>query len=159
MKLNAAGITNLQEWEKAGYTVPKFNVEKVVAATKQNPTWVHFGAGNIFRAFPAARQQQLLDANIEKTGIIIADGFDFEIIDAAFTPYDNLSISVVLANDGSIEKMLVASIAESLKANSTDKDFARLKEIFRNGKAPLSRLSPRTSKTALPNQPVLSVAW
>ncbi len=132
MKLNAAGITNLQEWEKAGYTVPKFNVEKVVAATKQNPTWVHFGAGNIFRAFPAARQQQLLDANIEKTGIIIADGFDFEIIDAAFTPYDNLSISVVLANDGSIEKMLVASIAESLKANSTDKDFARLKEIFRN---------------------------
>jgi Mannitol-1-phosphate/altronate dehydrogenases len=132
MKLNIAGIKNIQEWEKAGFIVPKFDVEKVVAETRANPTWVHFGAGNIFRAFPAARQQQLLDAGLEKTGIIIADGFDFEIIDAAFTPYDNLSISVVLANDGSTEKTVIASITESLKASSSDKDFARLKEIFRN---------------------------
>ena len=37
-------------------------------ATKKTPQWVHFGAGNIFRAFPAALQQKLLNEGIEKTG-------------------------------------------------------------------------------------------
>ena len=42
-----------QEFEAAGYQLPQFDYEKVLENTKENPTWIHFGAGNIFRAFQA----------------------------------------------------------------------------------------------------------
>lgn len=38
-----------------GYTTPQYDVEAMRARTLANPTWIHFGAGNIFRAFHAAR--------------------------------------------------------------------------------------------------------
>ena len=42
-------------WEEKGYLLPKYDREELKKKTKENPTWVHFGAGNIFRAFPAAK--------------------------------------------------------------------------------------------------------
>lgn len=36
---------------KAGYRLPEFDYEQVKAATDAAPVWIHFGAGNIFRAF------------------------------------------------------------------------------------------------------------
>ena len=48
-----------------------------------------------------------------------------------YQPHDNLSILVTLKADGSVEKTVVGSIAESLAADTADSpDFARLKEIF-----------------------------
>ena len=55
MKLSDIKNGNLSaEWAEKGYELPKFDVEAVKAKTHAEPTWVHFGAGNIFRAFPAA---------------------------------------------------------------------------------------------------------
>ena len=55
MKLTDIKNGNLSaEWAEKGYELPKFDVEAVKAKTHAEPTWVHFGAGNIFRAFPAA---------------------------------------------------------------------------------------------------------
>lgn len=48
----------------------KFNPTKMIEATKKDPFWIHFGAGNIFRAFPAALQQKLLDCGYSKRGTI-----------------------------------------------------------------------------------------
>ena len=45
---------NAQEWESKGYELPKYDLKAVRAKTFEEPTWVHFGAGNIFRAFTAA---------------------------------------------------------------------------------------------------------
>ena len=59
-------------WEKAGITLYSYDDAAVEEATYQNPQWVHFGGGNIFRAFIAALQQQLLNKGIAKTGIITA---------------------------------------------------------------------------------------
>ena len=50
---------NRAEWEKAGITLYSYDDEAVQAATQQAPQWVHFGGGNIFRAFIAALQQHL----------------------------------------------------------------------------------------------------
>ena len=50
---------NAKAWE--GYQLPKFDLEAVRAKTHDQPTWLHFGAGNIFRAFPAAILQDVLD--------------------------------------------------------------------------------------------------
>ena len=48
------GKLNAAEWESKGYELPKFDIAAVRRKTHDEPTWVHFGGGNIFRAFPAA---------------------------------------------------------------------------------------------------------
>ena len=135
MKLSdiETGALNAQEWADKGYELPKFDLKAVRAKTHDQPTWIHFGAGNIFRAFPAALLQRVLDAGEYDRGVIVAEGFDYEIIDKAYRPYDNLSLSVLLKSDGSIEKRVVASVTESLKADPQfHEDWERLEEIFKN---------------------------
>ena len=135
MKLSdiQAGTYNPQEWADKGYQLPKFDLEAVRAKTHKEPTWIHFGAGNIFRAFPAVVLQTMLDHGTYDRGVIVAEGFDYEIIDKAYTPYDNLSLLVVLQSNGTIQKKVVASVTESLKADRQfTNDWARLVEIFRN---------------------------
>ncbi len=131
MKLTLQELKNTTVWEKAGIKLPQFDIEKMIKATKAAPAWVHFGAGNIFRAFPAALQQNLLEKGFTDTGIIVAEGYDYEIIDELFLPCDNLSLLVTLKSNGTAEKTLIASIAEALKADPQYPDFVRLKEIFR----------------------------
>ena len=121
-----------QQWEVKGYQVPKFDIQAVREKTAQEPTWIHFGAGNIFRAFPAAVLQKALDSGAYDRGVIVAEGFDYEIIDKAYRPYDNLSLLVLLKSDGSMEKRVVASVTESLKADfQFPEDWTRLIEIFK----------------------------
>ena len=63
----------------------------------------------------------------------MAESFDYEIIDKAYQPYDNLSLLVCLKSTGDIEKKVIASVTESLKADySFGADWARLVEIFQN---------------------------
>ena len=62
----------------------------------------------------------------------MAETFDFEVIDKAYTPYDNLSLYVALRSDGNIEKKVIASVTEALKADPQFNDWNRLVEIFRN---------------------------
>ncbi|HCL02141.1 MAG TPA: mannitol dehydrogenase family protein, partial [Lachnoclostridium phytofermentans] len=59
MKLNRKEILEQKEnFQKAEIKLPTFDYEKVKEDTMKEPTWLHFGAGNIFRAFPAALQQK-----------------------------------------------------------------------------------------------------
>ncbi len=131
MRLNRKSLTETAQWRKNGFTLPRFDIEAVAAETRANPVWVHFGAGNIFRAFPAARLQELLNTGAEKAGVIVAEGYDYEIIDAVFTPHDNLSLAVTLRSDGGIDKTVVASMVRALKADPAHPDFQRLREVFR----------------------------
>ena len=119
------------EWAAKGYETPSFDIEAVRQKTHEQPTWVHFGAGNIFRAFPAAVLNDALNTGRYDRGVIVAESFDYEIIDKAYRPYDNLSLLVSLKSDGSIEKKVIASVTESLKADYRFEDWARLQEIFR----------------------------
>ncbi len=124
MKLS---LETIQSLAQKGYIVPAFDVGAMRAATRQAPRWIHFGAGNIFRAFPAVLQQKLLDTGEADTGLIVAECYDEEIIEKSFTPFDNLSVAVSLKHDGSVDKRVVASIAEALTYTG---DFARLQEIM-----------------------------
>ena len=132
MQMNASSIVNQKaEWEKLGVKLPAFDHAAMTASTKEHPIWVHFGAGNIFRGFIAALQQRLLNEGLADRGIIAADTFDYDIIDKIYTPYDNLTMNVTLNPDGTTSREIIGSIAEGLRADSSDAAMmARFKEIF-----------------------------
>ena len=133
MKLTIEGIKNTAEWEAKGYSLPKFDRAAVEAATKANPFWIHFGAGNIFRAFQANVVQELLNKGVLDRGLVVAEGYDYEIIEKMYRPHDNIGALVTLKSSGSVEKTVVGSIMEALAADSeNEKDWARLCEIFRS---------------------------
>lgn len=131
MKLNLQGISEQNQWEEKGYRLPKYDIAKMRAATKENPFWVHFGAGNLFRAFHAAVVQDLLNAGTLDRGLVVAEGFDYEIIEKMYAPHDNLGIAVTLKADGTIDKTVIGSVAEALPLDfGNAAAYGRLKEIF-----------------------------
>lgn len=127
-----SGSVSAAEWEAKGYELPKFDIKAVREKTAKEPTWVHFGGGNIFRAFPAAILNDALNTGAYDRGVIVAESFDYEVVDKAYAPYDNLSLLVSLQSTGTIEKKVIASVTEALKADYQFADWQRLVEIFRN---------------------------
>lgn len=134
MKLTLEGIRSERAaFEAAGYALPAFDYETVKKNTYERPTWIHFGAGNIFRAFQCNVVQNLLNAGILDTGLIAAEGYDYEIIEKSNRPHDNLTILATLKANNTVEKTVVGSIMESLILDSSNaKEYDRLKEIFAN---------------------------
>ncbi|MCL1987968.1 MAG: mannitol dehydrogenase family protein [Firmicutes bacterium] len=115
MKLNRASIKNTADWQ--GYDLPSFDLEKVAKATIEAPVWLHMGAGNIFRMFPAAVHQDLLQNGTVDRGITVCECYDEEIVPRIFAPHDNLTIAVTLKADGTVNKKVVASISEAITAS------------------------------------------
>ena len=52
------------EFKDRGYSLPEYDSEKLRTVTHDAPTWVHFGTGNIFRAFPAAVLNELINKGV-----------------------------------------------------------------------------------------------
>jgi len=127
-------ICELKNNNKRGnIKLPLFDVEEIIKATNQNPVWVHFGAGNIFRGYIAAIAQDLIERGELDRGIIAAELYDYEIIDRIYKPYDNLCLVVTSDAKGNLEKKIVASITEGLKCDkSFEADWQRLCRIFEN---------------------------
>ena len=133
MKLTLEGIKNREAWEKAGITLPGYDVERVSEKAKKEPGWVHFGIGNIFRIFIGGIADGLLEEGVLDRGITCVETFDYDVVDKIYDPYDNLGLSVILHGDGTREYKVIGSLAEAVKAQSSDpKQWSRLKEIFRS---------------------------
>jgi fructuronate reductase len=130
MKLNKAELQNREAWEKAGFRLPQYDIEQVTEQTRKTPHWIHFGAGNIFRAFTAKMQQEILNAGKADTGIIAVGN---DIMEKIYWPHDNLGVAVTLRADGSIEKDVIASVVETLMLDAQNaSQWNRLTEIFCN---------------------------
>ena len=133
MKLNLSALNDKAFFEKANVRLPQFDVEAMRKETTENPVWVHFGAGNIFRGFIARLQQTLLEKGEAKSGIVAAETFDYDVVDKMYTPYDSLSLLVTLLPDGSTRREIIASVTEGLRADSSDEtELNKLKKIFAN---------------------------
>ncbi|HZJ86760.1 MAG TPA: mannitol dehydrogenase family protein, partial [Erysipelothrix sp.] len=134
MKLTHNNVWNDNEaWREKNVKLPKFNYQRVKQNTQEKPQWVHFGAGNIFRAYQSNIYQTLLNNGDVDTGIIVAEGFDYEIIDKVYRPNDNNGLLVTLKVNGETEMTVISSVVESLKLDQdTPEDFVRLQEIFAN---------------------------
>lgn len=124
---------NKTTFKNAGIKVPKFNQELMIKATAKNPVWVHFGGGNLFRCFHAQLAQQLLNKGEMKSGIIVAETYDDEVISRIYHPYKNRFLQVEMKSDGSFKKELIASVGDSIYANqSNSQGFEKLRKIFEN---------------------------
>lgn len=128
VSLTHKGLQEKEKWRHAQVKLPSYSVETVAQETRNNPTWIHFGSGNIFRGYIAALADTLLDNGDLSKGIIAAETYDNEIIEKIYTPFDNLALLVTLHANGNETRRVIGSIAEGVFVS----DFARLLEIFTN---------------------------
>lgn len=127
MKLTLEGIKDTTAWK--GFHLPQYDIEAMCEETVKNPKWMHFGSGNIFRAFLCNSAQELIEKGTMKSGITAVESFGTEIITECFRPHDNLCVAVTLNGDGTTTKDVVGSVGEAL---TCEFDFARIREIFNN---------------------------
>ena len=133
MKLTLEGIKNTTVFQKSGILLPGYDVAAVSKKAKQAPRWAHFGIGNIFRIFIGGIADGLLEAGVLDRGLTCIETFDYDVVDKIYTPYDNLGLSVILHADGTRTYKVLGSMAEAVKAQSSDPaHWARLKEVFRS---------------------------
>ena len=133
MKLTLEGLKDTAAWEKAGVTLPSYDIVALAENTKKSPRWVHFGIGNIFRIFLGSIADTLIEKGELEKGITCVETFDFDVVDKIYKPYDNLVLGVTLKADGNTEKRVIGSLTEAIKAQSAvPEEWNRLKEIFTN---------------------------
>lgn len=128
--LDEKSLTDNSQWAHIGVTLPQFDRQAMLTQTTEAPVWLHFGAGNIFRGFIARLQQELLNQGLAGAGIIVADTFDYEIIDKIYKPFDNLTVMADLAANGFVSYEIIGTVAEAICADSNDiPQMTRLREI------------------------------
>ena len=120
MKLTRDGIKDRAAWEQAGIALPGYDVEAVSEKAKEEPGWVHFGIGNIFRVFIGGIADGLLEEGVLDRGITCVETFDYDVVDKIYKPYDNLGLNVILHGDGTREYKVLGALAEAVKAQSSD---------------------------------------
>lgn len=119
-----------KQWQYAGIKPYDFSAKNVMESTRNNPQWLHFGGGNIFRAYIARLQQELIEKSKSHTGIVVTTAHNKETITKLYRPYDNLSVAVTMHADGKFTKEVIGSIVESLFCSIKAKeDWRRLQEI------------------------------
>ncbi len=130
MELNQKNLAKRAEWQKLSVELPTFDRETVIENTKKTPGWIHFGPGNIFRAFIASLQQTLLNEGKTDFGIIAVAPNNSEIVDKIYRPHDDLTLLVTMNPDQTTKKKIIGSITESLSCLPDTDDWQRLTEIF-----------------------------
>lgn len=118
---------------KAGIKVPTYDQAEITKNTLAAPQWVHFGGGNLFRAFHAAIASHLIDAGKLNKGIIVVDTHDSSVISGVYNKFNNRMVRVITKADGSQDRELFASVAKAIYAGPATEDdsgFEALKKIF-----------------------------
>lgn len=133
MDLSKSNLSKTDFWDSINVVLPKYDIDSVIKATTANPTWLHVGGGNIFRAFIARINQRLLNQGLTDTGIVVCGTQDYENFERVYKPFDNLSIICDLRPDGNTGYEIIGNITEAVAANYDIKEnIERLNDIARN---------------------------
>ena len=131
MKMTRTELKNSEFWKNTGIVLPSYDVETITIKAKNEPRWVHFGIGNIFRIFLGSIADGMLENGDLDCGLTCIETFDFDIIDKIYEPFDNLALAVILNGDGTRDNKVLGCFAEAIKAQSSDaQKWNRMKQIF-----------------------------
>ena len=120
-----------EAFEAGAINVPQYSQMAIDEETNNAPVWVHFGGGNLFRCFHAAIAQSLLNQGELKSGVVVAETYDDEVVSRIYRPYNNRILQVITKADGQFEKHLLASVAESYFFNQSNQtDWQAMMAIF-----------------------------
>ncbi|MEE3381325.1 MAG: mannitol dehydrogenase family protein [Succiniclasticum sp.] len=131
MKLLEKNLPN-PFWKEHGIAVPSFDHAAMMEETYRHPRWVHFGPGNIFRAFIAALQQRLLDKGLVSYGITAVETNFADLIEKVYKKHDNLNMLMTMNPDQSVDETVIGSVGEALASDPKTADWQRLRTIFRD---------------------------
>ncbi len=124
---------DLKVLHAAGVQLPKKDKNEVIKNTKKEPRWVHFGGGNLYRAFHAEVAQTLIDQGFLESGIIVCETFDEEVIDQVYTPYQQDILEVIMHEKGHFEQKLLQSTAASYFCHpSREESYQAVRDVFQN---------------------------
>ncbi len=131
VKLTEDYLTATEKFTAANITTPTFSQAKMADITAKSPVWVHFGGGNLFRCFHAKIAQNLLNSGAMKSGVIVAETYDDDVIEQIYHPFQNRMLQVVMKQDGSYDQTLIASVATSLYYNRENPaGWQKLRAVF-----------------------------
>jgi len=99
------------------YQGPIYNRNTMIRETAENPSWIHVGCGNFFRACIAPLAEDLLNQGLMTKGIIGCVSHNLDVVDTVYAPYDNAYLHVQLHGDGQLSKQAIGCIADILKLN------------------------------------------
>jgi fructuronate reductase len=130
--LNLEALEDRDAWEERGIKLPSYPIREVRDDSLDSPRWLHFGAGNIFKMFPARIQDELLDCGMTDCGVSVATSIDIDGIKAQFAAVDNLTLAVGLRSDAQLDLRVVGCVSEVLSAIPSDPDWKRMSSIFKD---------------------------
>lgn len=102
------------EFENAGVILPAFDVTKAKKIGKEAPVWLHFGGGNLYRAFHAVIAQDLLEQGLLNAGIVTCGAHDPDMAKKVYHDFNYDFLQVIMHSDGKLTNRLIASTAYSL---------------------------------------------
>ena len=139
-------MVSLKHWQlsrdeltKMGVKLPAFDVDATRAAGAHQPVWIHFGGGNLYRAFHAEVAQDVMDAGALDRGVVVVETFSPFTIDEVYAPYDENILQVIMHEDGALEERVLASTAASFFCNpKRPDDYARVQQYFESDELQLA---------------------
>lgn len=129
---------SLKNWQdckealtEAGVKLPTYDAAAVKAAGMEQPVWMHFGGGNLYRAFHAQIANELANKGLLDRGVVVCETFRPFTLDEVYAPYNYDILQVVMNSDGTLDENLIAVTAGGCFANSQrPEDLERAKRYF-----------------------------
>lgn len=106
-----------EELQALGIELPQYDVNAIKEAGARQPRWIHFGGGNLYRAFHAEIAQRLANAGKLDRGIVVMETFRPFTVDNVYKPYNCDSLEVVMNADGALVERVIAATADAVYAN------------------------------------------
>ncbi len=122
-----------EELEAAGIELPTYDVDAVKAAGKEQPVWIHFGGGNLYRAFHAQIAEALANAGELDRGVIVVETFRPFTVDEVYAPYNSDILQVIMNADGTLDERIIGATAGAAFCNpQRPEQYEQVKSYFRS---------------------------
>ena len=131
-------MASLKHWQDSaqqlaamGVRLPQANVEATRQAGIEQPRWIHFGGGNLYRAFHAQVAQDVIDAGGMDRGVVVVETFQPFTVGQVYRPYNCDILQVIMDEDGALDQRILSCTAGALFGNpQRAEDYQQLVRYF-----------------------------